>query len=162
MITLCVPMNLWHTTRIALRSHAPDAIIKKIRTDTIEEPWSTYRQYWGTDDLMIVEQDIVIHEDVIPQFESCPEPWCLFPFPHYAEGGGLMMSGVGCNRFRREFMEAVTVEDIESQYASCILCEGNNPRCWKHIDGRINDAGHARGFEIHVHYPPVGHRIDMS
>ena len=161
MIVLCVPMKLWDSTRVALRLHAPGAIIKKLRTDDIEEPWNTYSEYWRSaeDDLLIVEQDIVIHEDVIPQFEACPEPWCLFPFPHYSQPDGeLMTTGIGCNRFRREFLEQVTVEDVEAQGGNCIRCEGN-PKCWAHLDGRTREAGEAKGFKIHVHYPPVGHRV---
>lgn len=160
MNIICCPVRLYRATEVALRLHAPQARIKFIDADNIEEPWTTYRQYWekAEDDLLIIEQDIVIHEDVIPSFEECPEPWCLFPFPHYSRDGALMDSGIGCNRFRREFMEKVTAEDVESQYASCNRCGGSNPRCWAHLDGRTNDAGHAKGFGIHVHYPPVGHR----
>lgn len=158
MIVLCCPVNLMPATAAALAEHAPGAQIVRIPAGDITRPWRDYAARWATDDLVVIEQDIIIHADVIPQFEACPEPWCLFPFRHYAQGGGWMKDGIGCNRFRREFMEAVPVEAVEAQGGSCNRCNGENRQCWAHLDGRTREAGEAAGFRIHVHWPSVGHR----
>lgn len=159
MITLCCPVTLWPGTRDSLAGHAPDALVIPIDRDDIEQPWTTYARYWGTDDLVVIEQDVIIHAGVLPSFESCPEPWCLFPARHYAVGpSGFMKTGIMCNRFRREFMEAVPVEAVEAIRGSCNLCHGVNRRCFRHLDGRTREAGEAAGFSIHVHWPSVGHR----
>jgi hypothetical protein len=119
MIVLCCPVKLWPLTRASLAIHAPDALIIPIDAEDITQPWTTYASYWGADDLVVIEQDVIIHEDVLPQFEACPEPWCLFPARHYATGGGWMLNGIMCNRFRREFMAAVPVEAVEAVPGSC-------------------------------------------
>lgn len=110
---------------------------------------------------MVIEQDVIIHGDVLPQFAACPEPWCLFPARHYATPGGWMTTGIMCNRFRREFMEAVPVEAVEAQGGSCGLCRGVNRKCYLHLDGRTREAGEAAGFKLHVHWPSVGHRESL-
>lgn len=161
MIVLCCPVTLWPGTRDSLAEHAPDALIIPIPAGDIERPWRDYAGRWGTDDLVVIEQDVIIHADVLPQFEACPEPWCLFPARHYATPGGWMTTGIMCNRFRREFMEAVPVEAVEAVYGSCGQCRGVNRKCFAHLDGRTREAGEAAGFKIHVHWPSVGHRESL-
>ena len=161
MNVVCCPVTLWPATADALTVHAPGAQVIHIDGSDIAQPWATYASYWGKDDLVVIEQDIVIHGDVLPQFGACPEPWCLFPFRHYAQGGGWMRDGIGCNRFRREFMDAVPVEAVEAVPGSCPRCGGREPRCWAHLDGKTREAGEAAGFRIHVHWPSVGHRDTM-
>jgi hypothetical protein len=158
VIVLCCPVILWPGTRDSLAEHAPAAEIIPIPADDISRPWADYAARWGQDDLVVIEQDVIIHGDVLPQFEACPEPWCLFPARHYATPGGWMTTGIMCNRFRREFMEAVPVEAVEAVSGSCGACGGRNPRCWAHLDGKTREAGEAAGFRIHVHWPSVGHR----
>jgi hypothetical protein len=156
MNILCCPVNLWEAARESLR-HAPGAKIIRIPREDISHPWEIYKSFWGKDDLVIIEQDIIIHEEVIPQFRECPEPWCLFPFRHYS-AAGWMTTGIGCNRFRREFAEKVTPEAVEAIPGSCHRCQGRVPGCWAHLDGKTREAGEAAGFRIHVHWPSVGHR----
>ena len=110
---------------------------------------------------MVIEQDVIIHADVLPQFEACPEPWCLFPARHYATPGGWMTTGIMCNRFRREFMEAVPVEAVEAIYGSCGAVRRREPEVLGHLDGKTREAGEAAGFKIHVHWPSVGHRDSL-
>lgn len=161
MNIVCCPVNLYPATRASLAAHAPGALIIPIAAQDISQPWTTYASYWGTDDLVIIEQDIIIHADVLPQFVACPEPWCLFPARHYAAGGGWMKTGIMCNRFRQEFMRAVPVEAVEAVPGSCSRCEGRNPKCWAHLDGKTREAGEAAGFRLHVHWPSVGHRESL-
>jgi hypothetical protein len=160
MIVLCCPVagRLWPATAASLAAHAPDTLIIPIPAGDISRPWSDYAERWGEDDLVVIEQDVIIHADVLPGFERCPEPWCLYPARHYAQGGGWMLDGIMCNRFRVEFMRAVPVEAVEAVYGSCSRCRGRNPKCFAHLDGRTREAGEAAGFKIHVHWPSVGHR----
>jgi len=161
VIVLCCPVKLWPLTKASLAIHAPDTLVIPIDAEDITQPWTTYASYWGSDDLVVIEQDVVIHADVLPQFEACPEMWCLFPARHYATGGGWMLNGIMCNRFRREFMAAVPVEAVEAVPGSCPRCKGQNPKCWAHLDGKVREAGEAAGFKIHVHWPSVGHRDSL-
>jgi hypothetical protein len=160
LIILCCPVTLWDTTRESLRKHAPATEIIPIPAADISYPWRILAERWAEDDLMYVEQDIIIHSEVVRQFEECPELYCLFPHPHYSHHDGeLHDTGFGCNRLRKEFMKQVSVQDVEAVYGSCHRCGGGeDPRCWAHLDGRVREAGEAKGIRIHVHYPPVGHR----
>lgn len=155
MIIACFPTRIWDVTRDSLARYAPDAQI--ISVTGLTGAWDAYKSLWGQDDLMIVEQDIILHESTIPQFLECPEPWCLFPF-RYMDSLTFLDTGTGCNRYRTEFMEEVSPADIEAIPGSCNRCEGGNPGCWAHIDGRIREAGEKKGFRIHVHWPAAGHR----
>jgi hypothetical protein len=158
---MCCPVTLWPGTKESLARYAPDAEIIPIPADDISRPWADYAARWGQDDLVVIEQDVIIHADVLPQFAACPEPWCLFPARHYATAGGWMTTGIMCNRFRMEFMQAVPVEAVEAVPGSCGSCRGVNPRCWAHLDGKTREAGEAAGFRLHVHWPSVGHRESL-
>ena len=155
---LCCPVTLWDATRESLRKYAPDAVIVPVPVGDISRAWQEHVIRWGQDDLLVIDQDVILHEDVIPQFEACPEPWCLFPYRHDAQGGDFMDTGVGCNRFRREFQEKVPTAAIEAIPGCCSRCQGVNRKCFAHIDGRTREAGEAAGFRLHVHWPSVGHR----
>jgi len=164
VIVLCCPVEgrLWPATAASLAEHAPAAEIIPIPADDISRPWADYAERWATDDLVVIEQDVIIHADVLPQFQSCPEPWCLFPARHYATGpDGWMTTGILCNRFRREFMEAVPVEAVEAQGGSCGRCGGINRKCFGHLDCRTREACAASVFKIHVHWPSVVHRDSL-
>lgn len=116
---------------------------------------------WGKDDLLIVEQDNVIHETVIPQLEACPEPWCVFPYRHPSSGeGNWLVTGLGCTRFRLEFQRVVTVDEVAAEGGNCDRCYGQAVKheCWVHLEGRIGEAGERLGFRRHVHWPSAGHR----
>ena len=69
-----------------------------------------------------------------------------------------MTTGLLCNRFRVEFMTAVPAAAVEAIPGVCPDCRGLNPKCWRHLDGRIREAGEAAGYRIHLHWPTVGHR----
>src|SRR5580698_1326044 len=163
MITLCVPANLWPSCRRALARYAPDAVVIPCAVEDNNAWWREISARWtGVEGLLLIEQDIRIHADVIPQLEACPEPWCVFPFPRPEAHYLLQDRGIACTRFSAEFQRLVTVAEIEAVPGSCWECRGVDRKCWRHVDGRIKAAAEAAGFaEPHLHWPPVIHRDVM-
>src|SRR5690242_16929872 len=70
----------------------------------------TLAQWWTRGEtFMVLEHDVVCRPDVVEQFESCPEPWCLFSYDNMCcepcrEAWRNML---GCTRFRAELIAAV-------------------------------------------------------
>lgn len=131
----------------ALSKYAPD--VKFIYTEP-EDDYSYWReikkQWTGEDDLLIIEQGEMIHESVIPQFESCPMPWCIFPF-QIAQKGVWRYEGLGCTRFRKELQKEISVSNIK---------EINGGK-WIHVEGMLLEACKEYGYSAHAHYPGVIH-----
>jgi hypothetical protein len=159
VITLCCPVRFWPSCRDSLAEHAPDAVIIPVAAEDSPGWWREISARWnGTEGLLLIEQDIAIHAGVVPEMETCPEPWCCFPFPR-PEAPTLQDRGIACTRFSASFQQLVTVAGIEEVPGSCWECRGQDPSCWRHIDGRIGDAAAAKGITgPHVHWPPVTHR----
>ena len=65
--------------------------------------WRLLRQLWGGDDLVVIEQDIRIKPDTLDAFVNCPNGWCASQYRYL---GSENYTGLGCTRFRREFMLA--------------------------------------------------------
>lgn len=158
---LCCAVEFWPETHKALYRYAPHHEAVKVGRDD----WRTYGQEifrrWGQDDLLLVEQDIILHEDVLPQLEACPQPWCVFPYRHPAcPGNGFLTAGLGCTRFRLQFQEKVTAAEIAAEGGNCNRCYGQPDKheCWLHLDGRIREAAERLGFTPHIHWPSAGHR----
>lgn len=170
----------WKQALGLLNEHAPDA--KKIWTGPDSQGyWRQLAYEWENpnDDLLVIEQDVGIHERVIPEMESCKEPWCAFQ----SRVGGLTARGLGCTKFSRELREQVTVQDImcpvphqDKTRCNGVYCNSFSPGmsachnrhagcrdcgsfCHRHIDGPVCDALFliAGLREPHVHYPPVRH-----
>ena len=55
------------------------------------------------EDVAIIEQDIRIKSDTLEGFANCPNGWCA---GQYAYLGSENYTGLGCTRFRVEFMAA--------------------------------------------------------
>jgi len=97
---------------------------------------------------LIVEHDIEIHDDVIPQMEACPEPWCAFPYAGPTDGTGdpLLYGSLGCTRFSSALLEA------EPDFMAALPV-----RNWKHLDAEIKPRLMTRGYQVHTHWPVVLH-----
>ena len=161
MRVLCCAVEFWPDTHRALYRYAPQAESVKIRPGDWRQYGHEVLSRWGGSDLLLVEQDNVIHETVIPQLEDCPEPWCVFPYRHPSCGDdGWLVTGLGCTRFRLEFQQKVTVAEIAAEGGNCDKCFGlpDKHECWVHLDGRIGEAGERLGFTRHLHWPSAGHR----
>jgi len=144
--------NLRDETRDSVLRYAPDARFVYLGDD--EAYWRLVSGLWREQrDYIIVEHDIVIHEDAISQFEACPEPWCTFGYPYFL--GDAPYHGTGCVRWRAEAMRAMP--DLLE-----VVGEMSGPhhpqRHWCSLDGFSQATIWARSdFRAHHHDPPVGH-----
>jgi hypothetical protein len=149
----------------ALAMHAPGAQ----RTDTsasLYAYWEAVRRQWdGREDLIIIEQHIIIHGDVLPQFARCRSQWCTFPYEITAPRNWLY-EGIGCARFTAALQREVPAAVIEASYGSCYRCTADGstgrsrslrPGCWAHLDGEISHVLKQAGFACCVHEPAVLH-----
>jgi hypothetical protein len=93
---------------------------------------------------VLIEQDIILHELVMPEFEECREPWCSFPYG--AGEGSKLTESLGCIWYSAELLAAITKD---APYL------GITP--WWGCDGVVARIIHDAGFRVHTHYPQVGH-----
>ena len=149
MRVLCPFVSLHPKADEALRDHAPNAD----RIDVSESDFDYFdailRRWTGDQDLMICEQDIALHVDVIPGFIACRRPWCLHTYDHMTLGH-FIDTGLGCVRFTAELQQAVP-------FAMVLKAEAPVPGSWRHLDGQIAATMASYGMERHVHEPPVTH-----
>src|SRR6478609_8684585 len=123
--------------------------------------WRAIRDRWdGTGDLLVVEQDIAVHGDVLPQLEACPGDWCVFGYPIFNSAQRLTQ-GLGCTRFSAALQAKVPAGEFE---ADGRLRNGHDDGIpWNFLDiiiaGRLR-LGH--GLAPHVHQPDVTHLHDYS
>lgn len=158
---LCAGPAIWPETRASLSRFAPQAEIVAFDQHDWRAYWRAVFRGWGEDALLIVEQDNILHEFVLPQLEACPQEWCVFPYRHEASGGdGFARTCLGTTRFSRAFQQKVTAEEVASEGGNCNRCYGQPDKhmCWLHVEGRISDAATRLGFARHLHWPSVGHR----
>jgi hypothetical protein len=101
-------------------------------------------------DLMVVEHDIGIHADVLPDFTDCPGLWCGNPY----NIAGQLLVCLGCTRFRAELKTAVP--DLFG-LIDALPFDGLQPRDWRRMDVRIAGVLQSRGFGVHTHHRPVDH-----
>ncbi|HUX70787.1 MAG TPA: hypothetical protein VMV41_09780 [Cellulomonadaceae bacterium] len=116
--------------------------------------WEMWRDLWAQgDDIVVVEHDIVIHEEVLPRFEDCPNVWCANPYP-YAFGNSDPYHGTGCVRFRA----ALTVEFPDLWERVGQRKGPKHPqRHWCSLDGWSQLELWPRNYRQCHHTPAVGH-----
>lgn len=107
------------------------------------------REWWGFDqgwssDLVVIEQDIQIHERVIPEFMNCKQDWCVFPY-RLKPGlvAGTATASLGCTRFSAELLEQVPYPDEAVK--------------WSQLSSEIRRRVTGAGYVPHVHGPNVTH-----
>ena len=101
------------------------------------------------EDLMIVEHDIVVGLSTVDQLITCACEWGAFPYLINGED----ITGLGCVRFRREFM-AAHPEAMRHAVRSTNP-GGMPPGHFVRLDGWVRQA--LRPAEPHVHQPRVAH-----
>jgi hypothetical protein len=98
----------------------------------------------------VVEHDIGVHADVLPQFTACPELWCGFV---YELPGGVVDAALGCTRFRAELLHA------ERDLLTVVTGKADDLPAghWAHLDAHLRTVLTSRGYTLHQHEPPVAH-----
>ena len=123
--------------------------------------WRAIKERWdGQEDLLIVEQDVVIHDGVIPQLAECPGDWCLFAYPIFNSGQRLTQ-GLGCTRFSAALQRRVDCAEFETD--GKLYSDGKSGVPWNFLDLIIAErlkVGY--GLLPHVHEPDVEHRHDYG
>lgn len=159
MRVLCAFTGLHPATAAALALYAPDAGLVDVSGSKFDY-WHAIRDRWdGTQDLVIIEQDIEIHAEVLPSFAACPEPWCTFSYPIFRTSVDLTI-GLGCVRFSAGVQRMVSAEKIAEGFVLCATCKGGG--CWWHLDSRIAELlKYKAGLRQHVH-GTVTHHHDYS
>lgn len=133
--------------------------------------WKALKSRWtGQRDMLVIEQDILIHDQVIPQLEACDKDWCVFPYL-YGTGNVVNLSGpqfmttcLGCTRFSKRLQRVVNLDTVfthpKAVYRRQACADRNctdDAMCWKHIDQVINQVLELAGYEAHWHMPMVSH-----
>lgn len=136
-------------TLIALAPHASRVVAVRMRDDRdygrlLQRVWSHHQ------DFMVIEHDILPHAGVVPVFDACPEPWCVFPYANTDRYAGHL----GCVRFRSELMRWLPdAIDAARDIRHPALHAGH----WLYLDSAIARVLEDAGYRRHTHTPPVGH-----
>lgn len=97
------------------------------------------------DDVTIVEQDIRIGPSTLDAFVDCPNGWCSAQYRYL---GSENYTGLGCTRFRREFMLAhPDVIVAAGEYEDPTHTRG----FWCTQDFAIQNALRLKGVHVCVH-----------
>lgn len=133
--------NLHPRTARGLRLNCPPAWLEMI--DTSGSPtdyWDALKEHWtGEDDLVVIEQDIEIHEEVLPSFIKCRQPWCSFAyFLRVGQMSCPLGESLGCTKFSAELQQMVP--------ADLIIPDGRHP--WFGLDITMNLAIRKRATSL--------------
>lgn len=143
--------RLHPVTARLLNRYAPGHERVRIDPADSEAYWRLLADQWHEPgDLLIVEQDVGIHADVVESLAACPEPWCGFPYPI----GAQLLVCLGCTRFTAELKAA------EPDLLEAVGQDGTGglpARAWQRLDVRILDHLRERGYRQHEHHPAVKH-----
>ena len=97
------------------------------------------------EDVAIIEQDIRIKSDTLEGFANCPNGWCA---GQYAYLGSENFTGLGCVRFRAEFMATHSdVMIVAGEYTDPTHVPGH----WCVCDHAIGVALRARNVVPCIH-----------
>jgi hypothetical protein len=150
MLVLCCPVNLHPETAESLRLHTPDADIIDVGKDNYAY-WRAMSERWGTtESLVIVEHDISFTGEQLKSFEDCPEPWCVFSYPH-PDAEGLLDHSLGFTRFRAELMTRVSAGAVGRGRSNFPPPSMPMKIHWNRLDGLINETLRRNCFKPHVH-----------
>lgn len=89
--------------------------------------WRELARRWdGSDDLVVIEHDIVIHDQVIPQFAACGSPWCTFPYfygPDH-DPSRVVYETPGCAKFSADCQRRFPLPPVSAPWPQVdgILC----------------------------------------
>jgi hypothetical protein len=99
--------------------------------------------------IIMLEHDVVPHEDSIAEIAGCPQPWCGYQYPN---GGGFdrAHANLGCTKITDQMM-AATAEWARS--------ERTGRGRWDWSDARLSGWAYCNAKMLpHRHFPDVAHR----
>lgn len=133
--------------REALSRFAPNAEIYELGTHP-DAYYTLFCQLWSEGEGWLnIEQDIEIHEDVVPGMEACAEPWCVAAYQGAGiDGDRYLYGSLGCTRFSTDLIAA------HPQFMQNIA-----GRSWQQLDAHILPGLIGLGYTQHIHKPPVQH-----
>lgn len=115
--------------------------------------WQLLANLWSAaEDFVLVEQDIVPHDGVLPAFSDCREPWCTFAYPYDKFG---LYHGSGCVRYRHALMRLEP--DLIERVAETNGGDLHPSKHWCTLDAFTQMHLTSRGYQQHHHEPPVEH-----
>src|SRR5215468_5038215 len=97
--------------------------------------WRVFSQQWASgEDLVTIEQDVLIHGQVMRQFAACPAPWCAFGWP--VGPGQVSYWWLGCAKFSAALQAAVPVDALCRPVTGGGCLDGNCGQvpCHRHLD----------------------------
>jgi hypothetical protein len=134
------------STHLALRQDGIAASFEQMRDE--DHYFRLFEKLWSNGETFtIVEHDIVVWPGAIPQLESCPEPWCTFP---YYCSVGWIKDGLGCTKFSAEFIGSHP-DFLKEPFPVCCPHTRNYCGLDRLIAHRMNELG----MQPHVHAPGV-------
>ena len=121
--------------------------------------WREIKSRWdGKEDLVVVEQDVEIHDTVLKEFTECSEPWCCFSYRIFGQRNCSV--GLGCTKFSAQLQQEVSLDILTERFSRCEFCEGKG--CWWHLDGPMLQFLQSKGYKQHIHQPEVKHHHDYE
>src|ERR1035437_459529 len=114
--------------------------------------WRVLCDWWGGDDLTVIEHDVQATPEVFAELATCPEPWCYFKYSNHSpeNAAAWHWATLGCTRFRKELMAKVpnALKKMEWRY-----------RDWHYVSTALGMALRERLFEPHMHGVVDHHRM---
>ena len=173
MTFLCPYTNLRLEAWKALREHTGHrALFRSVAGDAHDYACLVTEWWERGSDFALVEHDIVIRADVVEAFETCPEPWCAFPYEWTTNIGPAL----GCTRFRSALMkerpEAARMALREAPhfrqfgwYLTERALEGHHPHlhlpCVEHLneEQRLQENPITKGWSVQQHLEHLGYAL---
>jgi hypothetical protein len=159
MIVLCCYTAIKLATLDALEKYSFDNVHYVCVEDDPFGYWREIKARWnGKEDLVVVEQDVEIHDTVLTDFMECKEPWCCFSYQIFGQRNCSV--GLGCTKFSAQLQQEISLDVLTERFARCEFCEGKG--CWWHLDGPILQLLQSKGYNQHIHQPEVTHHHDYE
>ena len=107
-------------------------------------------------DLIVVEQDVVPHDDAVTQFLGCQDPWCTCP---YKVNGVMYGRVLGCTKYSAKLQDEHP--NLMWQAASNL---GGTLRLahWRQLNEAIIRQLDLRHIPLHEHPMPAEHLHDYE
>lgn len=141
-----------------IKKHAPDGVEIRWHELEADQPCAYSRllvEAWDWDgDLVIIEQDIGIHDGVIEALSECRQPWCGFPYPI----GQQSLVCLGCTRFSAHLKATLPNLMADAAAVGSEQDGGGVPAgVWQRMDVRVGALLESHGHNRHPHLPGVEH-----